>query len=121
MRFRLDGEADSRLPSFPHLRPKPVILDSVKRVEFLKLLNEGLGWTTSRLQLGIGVRDLRQTLASCVDFRHAVAQVKKVRVERLYGVLYQAAIHGDTRAAQYLLARYDRVAERRNSRPDASF
>jgi hypothetical protein len=101
-------------PSEPSLpRPKSRLLDSFQRLEFLRLLNDGLGWTTSRLRLGIGLRDLKQTIATCVDFRRALAEARKARVERLEAVLYQAALQGDLEAARYLLDRHERGAERR--------
>lgn len=118
MRFRLDGEGNSRIPNTPHLRPEPEPLNQVQRVEFLKLLNEGLGWTMACAKLGIGLRDLKDAMASSAGFRRAVKQIEQVRAERLFSLLYDAALNGDTRAAQYLLARHDRLIERRKNRAD---
>ena len=122
MRFRLDGEGDSRVPNSPHLRPtpKPEVLDHTQRVEFLKLLHDGLGWTMACAQLGINLRDLRRALATSADFRRAVEQIEQVRAERLFAVLYEAALNGDTKAAQYLLTRHDRALENRKARRDAA-
>jgi hypothetical protein len=37
-----------------------------------------------------------------------LVQVEKLRAENLFSILYAAALRGDTRAARFLLARYDR-------------
>lgn len=121
MRFRLDGEDNSRVPNTPHLRPVPEALTHQQRVEFLKLLNDGLGWTMACAKLGIGLRELKQAFTTSVGFRRAVKQIEQVRAERLFALLYEAALNGDTRAAQFLLARHDRLAERRKGRRDVSF
>ena len=57
-------------------------------------------------------------MTTTAGFRHAIEQIEQVRAERLYSLLYDAALHGDTRAAQFLLARHDRQLERRNARRD---
>jgi hypothetical protein len=117
LRFRLDGEGNSRVPNPPHVKPKAEVFDQPKRVEFLKLLHDGLGRTMACAQLGISLRDLKRDLATSPSFRRAVAQIEQVRAERLYAILYDAALNGDTRAAQFLLARHDREVERRNAAP----
>jgi hypothetical protein len=120
LRFRLDGEGNSRLPNTPHLRPVPEPLTHQQRVDFLRLLNDGLGWTTACAKLGIGLRDLKEAFAASAGFRRAVEQIEQVRAERLFAVLYEAALNGDMKAAQFLLARHDRLAERRKNRRDVS-
>jgi hypothetical protein len=116
LRFRLDSDGDSLIPNSPHMmKPKQAALDHARRVEFLKLLHDGLGWTMACAQLGISLRDLRRALSASAGFRKAVEQIEQVRAERLYSVLYEAALNGDTRAAQFLLNRHDRSLERRSA------
>jgi hypothetical protein len=120
LRFRLDGEGDFRIPNPPHLRPAPKheVLNHTQRVEFLKLLHDGLGWTMACAQLGINLREMRRAVAASADFRRAVEQIEQVRAERLFAILYEAALNGDSKAAQFLLARHDRELERRRTRRD---
>lgn len=121
MRFRLDGEGDTRLPNSPHVRPeRRETLNQQQRVEFLRLLHDGAGWTMACARLGITLRELRRALGSSASFRRAVTQIEQVRVERLFTVLYEAALNGDTKAAQFLLARHDRMKERRPGRDELS-
>jgi hypothetical protein len=120
LRFRLDGEGSSWVPNPPHLRPEGEALTHQQRVEFLKLLHEGLGWTMACAQLGLNLREVRRALTTSAGFRRAAEQIEQVRAERLYSVLYDAALHGDTKAAQFLLARHDRQAERRKARRNSS-
>ncbi len=60
-------------------------------------------------------------IANSAGFRRAIDQIEEVRAERLYAVLYEAALNGDTKAAQFLLARHDRMNDRQKSRRDLSF
>lgn len=121
MRFRLDGEGNSWVPNPPHLRPeREDALTHEQRVEFLKLLHDGLGWTMACAQLGLNLREVKRAMNTTAGFRRAVEQIELVRAERLYSVLYDAALHGDMRAAQFLLARHDRQLERRSARRDSS-
>jgi hypothetical protein len=103
------------------VRPVQEALTHSQRVEFLKMLNEGLGWTMACAKLGIGFRDLKSAFAASAGFRRAVEQIEEVRAERLYTVLYEAALNGDMKAAQFLLARHDRMTERKKRRRDVSF
>ena len=112
MRFRFDTHhqpesADAAAPK-PGLKP----LDHLQRVEFLKLVHEGMGRTVACAQLGIGSRALTQALAESPGFRKAVEQIERVRAEKLYLVLYKAALQGDTDAARFLLNRHDREREK---------
>lgn len=116
MRFRLDGDGDSWHSSPPHARPVPPILTHEQRVEFLKLLHDGLGVTMACAKLGIGVRDMKRLIATTPSFRRAVEQIEVVRAERMFALLYEAALNGDMKAAQFLLARHDRQVERRKAR-----
>jgi hypothetical protein len=118
LRFRLDGEGNSWVPNPPHLRPERETLTHEQRVEFLKLLHDGLGWTMACAQLGLNFREVKRAMTTTAGFRRAIEQIEQVRAERLYSLLYDAALHGDTRAAQFLLARHDRQLERRNTRRD---
>jgi hypothetical protein len=93
-------------------------LNQQQRVEFLRLLHDGAGRTMACARLGITLRELRRAIASSAGFRRAVAQIEQVRVERLFTVLYEAALNGDTKAAQFLLARHDRLRDQRQSRSD---
>ena len=87
-----------------------------QRVEFLRLLHDGLGLTMACAKLGIGVRDMKREIASNAGFRPAVEQIEQVQAERMFAVLYDAALNGDVEAAQFLLARHDRRLERRKAR-----
>ena len=121
MRFRLDGEDQPSPSNPPHGRSATGLFDDGKRVEFLRLLHDGLGRLTACAWIGIGVGALSDALADSPGFRRAVEQIERVRAEKLYSVLYDAALQGDTRAALFLLARHDREIERRaSSRRDAS-
>ncbi|WP_406694940.1 hypothetical protein V5E97_28250 [Singulisphaera sp. Ch08] len=120
MRFRLDGEGNTWLPNVPSARPVREILTHKQRVEFLKLLHDGLGCTMACARLGIGVREMKRALAASAGFRRAVEQIELVRAERMFALLYDAALNGDMKAAQFLLARHDRQVERRKARRDAS-
>jgi hypothetical protein len=95
------------------------LLDHRQRIEFLRLLHDGLGRVTACAQIGVGLGALEDALAESPSFRRAVEQVERVRAEKLYSTLYDAALRGDTRAALFLLARHDREMERRSSRSDA--
>ena len=57
-------------------------------------------------------REMNEILA-----RHTGQPVEQVRADNLYSVLYEAALRGDTRAAQFLLARHDRFVARRPTGP----
>lgn len=120
MRFRLDDEGNTWLPKVPHTRPVRETLTHKQRVEFLKLLHDGLGYTMACARLGIGVREMKQAIADSAGFRHAVKQIELVRAERMFALLYDAALNGDMKAAQFLLARHDRQTEQRKARRDAS-
>lgn len=76
-----------------------------QRVEFLRLLKEGLGRTMAATQLGISSTALKRTMSKCPAFRQAVEQVEQVRLDNLYTGLYVAALQGNTRAAMFLLSR----------------
>jgi hypothetical protein len=116
LRFRLDSEGNSWLPNSPHVSPERETLTHEQRVEFLKLLHDGMGLTMACARLGIGVRDMKRALASSAGFRRAVEQIEQVRAERMFALLYDAALNGDMKAAQFLLARHDRQVERRKAR-----
>lgn|GEM_PF-2319723 len=122
MRFRLDGEGNSRFPGSSHdsMEPGEETLTHEQRVEFLKLVHEGLGWTLACVQLGVTLRQMKRAMAASPAFRRAVEQVEQVRAERMFTMLYDAALNGDTKAAQFLLARHDRQVEQRKARRDAS-
>ena len=117
MRFRIDGIDKTWHANSPHLElnpePTPEGLDPQQRLEFLRLLSDGVGHVMACARLGIGVRSLRHTLAECPSFHQAVERIEQVRAEKLYAVLFRAALNGDTRAALFLLARHDRAVERR--------
>jgi hypothetical protein len=118
LRFRIDGE-DQPCPSGPpHGRSRAGVLDDRLRIEFLRLLHDGLGRVTACARIGIGVGALGDALAESPSFRRAVEQIERVRAEKLYSTLYDAALRGDTRAALFLLARHDREMERRAGRTD---
>jgi hypothetical protein len=103
------------------MRPEQETLTHEQRVEFLKLLHDGMGLTMACARLGIGVHDMKRALASSAGFRRAVEQIEQVRAERMFALLYDAALNGDMKAAQFLLARHDRqVARRKARRRDAS-
>ena len=110
MRFRLDGQ-DGGIgqPDHPDPQAVPGLLDRCQCVEFLKLVHDGLGRTMACTQIGVGVKSLKHTLAKRPSFRRALEQVEQVRADNLFSVLYEAALQGDTRAAQFLLARHDRI------------
>lgn len=123
MRFRIDGQ-DGGLGQPDQAPPEstPALLDRGQCVEFLKLIHDGLGRTMACAQIGVGMKALKQTLAKRPSFRGALEQVEQVRADNLFSVLYEAALRGDTRAAQFLLARHDRIATKSTSapsRPDA--
>ncbi len=120
MRFRIDGDDQPRPSGPPHGRSGAGLLDDRQRIEFLRLLHDGLGRVTACARIGIGLGALGDAMAESPSFRRAVEQVERVRAEKLYSTLYDAAMHGDTRAALFLLARHDREMERRASRLDAS-
>ena len=121
MRFRLDGQ-DGGIgqPSQPEPKNKPSTLSRRQCVEFLRLVHEGMGRTMACTQLGIGIATLKRTLGRRSNFRKALEQIEQVRADNLYSVLYEAALRGDTRAAQFLLGRHDRTVARRQARRDAS-
>jgi hypothetical protein len=120
LRFRLDGDDQPSPSNPPHGRPATGLHDG-KRIEFLRLLHDGLGRVTACARIGVGVGALSDALADSPGFRRAVEQIERVRAEKLYSVLYDAALQGDTRAALFLLSRHDREMERRaSSRRDAS-
>jgi hypothetical protein len=98
-----DGRADPLEPT-----PEPRTLDHEQRVEFLRLLHDGLGRTMACAQLGITMAELKRTMARSASFRKAVKHVERVRVDNLFTGLYVAALRGDTRAAMFLLSRQDR-------------
>lgn len=111
MRFRIDGQ-DGGIGQPDHKSPEstPDLLDRGQCVEFLKLVHDGLGRTMACAQIGVGIKNLKHTLAKRPSFRGALEQVEQVRADNLFSVLYEAALRGDTRAAQFLLARHDRMA-----------
>jgi hypothetical protein len=118
VRFRLDGhDGEISHPNQPRANSSAPLLDRRQCVEFLKLIHDGLGRTMACTQMGIAVRSLRRTLANRPSFRGALQQIEQVRADNLFSVLYEAALRGDTRAAQFLLDRHDRdVARKRRSR-----
>ena len=121
MRFRLDGEGNPWPPTDPSPGAIPRKLTHEQRVEFLKLLHDGLGLTMACAKLGIGVREMKREIASSAGFRRAIGQIEQVRAERMFAMLYDAALNGDVKAAQFLLARHDRqIARRKARRRDAS-
>ncbi|WP_074315393.1 hypothetical protein [Singulisphaera sp. GP187] len=120
MRFRLDDEGNTWLPKLSHAKPDRETLTHKQRVEFLKLLHDGLGCTMACARLGIGVREMKQAIAASAGFRRAVRQIELVRAERMFALLYDAALNGDMKAAQFLLARHDRKVEQRKARRDTS-
>jgi hypothetical protein len=124
LRFRFDSDDKTWHANPPLLEPNPKPnpdpegLDPQQRIEFLRLLHDGLGRISACARLGISIRSLQSTLAECASFRRAIDQIELVRAEKLYSVLFIAALNGDTRAALFLLARHDREIERRATRPE---
>lgn len=109
VRFPHNGDdSDSRPDPFGPLSG-PSALDHDQRVEFLRLLHDGLGRTMACAQLGIARTSLKRTMARSASFRKAVAHVEQVRADNLYTSLYVAALRGDTRAAMFLISRQDRT------------
>ena len=111
LRFRFDSNHQPESVDSPLPKPGTTPLNHLQRVEFLKLIHEGMGRTVACAQLGIGSRVLSQALAESPGFRKAVEQLERVRAEKLYLVLYKAALQGDIDAARFLLTRHDRVRE----------
>ncbi len=124
MRFRFDSDDKTwhtnppLLEPNPQPNPDPEVLDTQQRIKFLRLLHDGLGQVSACARLGISIRSLQSTLAECPNFCRAIDQIELVRAERLYSLLFIAALNGDTRAALFLLARHDREIERRATRPE---
>jgi hypothetical protein len=85
--------------------PEPRGVDHQQRVEFLRLLQDGLGRTMAAAQLGISTSTLKRTMATCPSFRQAVEHVEQSRADNLFTGLYVAALRGNTRAAMFLLSR----------------
>ncbi|WP_406700433.1 hypothetical protein V5E97_16630 [Singulisphaera sp. Ch08] len=92
------------------LRPLPDSggINHEQRVEFLRLLKDGLGRTMAASQLGICSTTLKRTMVKCPSFRKAVEHVEQIRVDNLFTGLYVAALKGNTRAAMFLLSREKR-------------
>ncbi|SIN94719.1 hypothetical protein SAMN05444166_1736 [Singulisphaera sp. GP187] len=88
--------------------PESRSVDHQQRVEFLRLLQDGLGRTMAASQLGISRATLKRTMAQSPSFREAVVHVEQLRLDNLYTGLYVAALEGDTRAAMFLLSRAKR-------------
>jgi hypothetical protein len=114
VRFHLEGGDDSDSRPDP-LEPTPdsTSMDHHQRVEFLRLLHDGLGRTMACAQLGIARSVLRRTMTRSRPFRKAIEHVEQVRADNLFTGLYAAALRGDTRAAMFLISRQDRAAGRR--------
>lgn len=110
MPFDYDDDDDMDWRPSP-LQPLPGANEGVshqQRVQFLRLLKEGLGRTTAASQLGITSATLKRTMAKSPSFRKAVAHVEQIRVDNLFTGLYVAALNGNTRAAMFLLSREKR-------------
>ena len=88
--------------------PESKGIDHQRRVEFLRLLKDGLGRTMAASQLGISSTTLKRTMAKSPAFRKAVEQVEQARADNLFTGLYVAALRGNTRAAMFLLSREKR-------------
>ena len=113
MRFHFDGNDQGGRSGPLEPDPEPRSLDHEQRVEFLRLLHDGLGRTMACAQLGISMPDLKRTMVRSPSFRKAVRHVEQVRADNLYTGLYVAALRGDTKAAMFLLSRQDREAAAR--------
>lgn len=110
MPFDYDDDDDMDWRPSP-LQPLPGANGGVshqQRVQFLRLLKEGLGRTTAASQLGITSATLKRTMAKSPSFRKAVEHVEQIRVDNLFTGLYVAALNGNTRAAMFLLSREKR-------------
>jgi hypothetical protein len=94
----------------PESEPDPESrqLSHQEQIDFLRLIHDGLGRLMACSQLKLSERVVARTIAQSAAFRRALAQVEKLRAENLYSILYAAALRGNTRAARFLLARYDR-------------
>jgi hypothetical protein len=112
VRFHDNGD-DPEGPSPLEPETEPDVLDHHLRIDFLRLLHDGLGRTMACTQLGIAKVDLKRAMARSASFRKAVEHVEQVRADNLFTGLYVAALKGDTRAAMFLISRQDRVAGRR--------
>lgn len=86
----------------------PIEFDHRLRVEFLRLLQDGLGRSLAASQLGVSWSTLKAAMADSPSFREAVRQVERGRMDNLFTGLYVAALQGDTRAAMFLLSREQR-------------
>lgn len=120
MRFHFHGDDSDSRPDPLDPTPGPTALDHHQRVEFLRLLHDGLGRTMACGQLGIAPASLQRAMARCASFRKAVEHVEQVRADNLYTGLYVAALQGDTRAAMFLLSRQDRASGRRAGRNESA-
>jgi len=118
VRFDFDGNDEDGRPGPLEPTPEPSALDHRQRVEFLRLVHDGLGRTMACAQLGIGMLDLKRTMARSPSFRKAVKHVEQVRADNLFTGLYVAALKGDTKAAMFLLSRQDREAAGRGDAAD---
>lgn len=118
VRFRIDGQDGGvGQPDYTTPDATPALLDRRQCLEFLKLVHDGLGRTMACAQIGVCMKNLKHTLAKRPSFRGALEQVEQVRADNLFSVLYEAALRGDTRAAQFLLTRHDRIAAQPAARP----
>jgi len=100
-------EQDMEWTDEPGLPPSPDLrtFDHQRRVEYLRLLRDGLGRTLAASQLGVSRATLNATMARHPSFRQAVKQVERARIDNLFTGLYVAALQGDTRAAMFLMSR----------------
>lgn len=117
MRFRFDSEDHSSEPDPLEPAHEPTGLDHAQRVEFLRLLHDGLERTMACAQLGIRLSVLKRTMARNGAFRKAVEHVEQVRADNLFSSLYVSALNGNTQAAMFLLSREDRASDRRGRSP----
>ncbi len=120
MRFRFDDDDQAWQPHPFHMDSRPELqeIDRHQQIEFLRLVHAGLGRMLACAQLKVSERALKRTLAQSPSFRRALEYIEQVRAENLYAILYSAALQGDTQAARFLLARYDREVENRKTWSD---
>ncbi len=116
LRSDLDDEHAMASPKVPQARPVRESFDLHKqRSSFSNCCTMVWVGRWPARRLGIGVREMKRAIAANAGFRHAVKQIEEVRAERMFALLYDAALNGDMKAAQFLLARHDRQTEQAQS------
>lgn len=87
------------------------------RDALLAMAGKGLKESTAATALGVPLKDFRRVIAKNPEAKALWQEAMSVERDALIGALFNRAIEGDTKAAQFLLAARHGLSERQTEQP----